>query len=103
MLNFTMTFKPAEKEIGIFFNNNAAITSMYKLQKSSVKDVNLAVYKTKVVGMTFNTTKVTNYKTISDFFVDKLHVKEDDADIIMQQIVKLSGTVNVQEISDTIH
>ena len=101
-MSFILRFDAKATELGIFFNDTAALKSRYTLKKSKVKGIQLAIYKNKTVGMVFNARKTTDYKVLSNFFVNHLQIDEDATDDIMNQMIGFTCHHN-QEISDTMH
>jgi hypothetical protein len=97
-----MKFDFENKKLGIFFSERAVKNSRYTLKKSKTKNISLAVYKDKIVGMELDALKVTNYKTISNFLTKQLHLGAREAESIMDQIVGLSGHSRF-ELSGTLH
>jgi hypothetical protein len=101
-MNYILRFDAKATKLGIFFNDTAALKSKFSLTKSKVKDISLAVYKNKIVGMEFNSTKVTDYEVISGFLIDHLKIREEETEAILSQIIGLSVR-HTDEISDTLH
>jgi hypothetical protein len=102
-MSLIISFHAKNTELGIFFNNKAALSANYTLQNSKTKNIKLAVNKThRIVGIVFDTRKCTSYQIISDFLVKKLKLDEEETEEIMNYIVSLKVQSH-SELSETLH
>ena len=102
MSYYIMKFDMKETKLGIFFNESVAVNEKYSFKKSKTKNIELAIYKDKVVGMQLNTRKVVDYNKITNFLTRELKITKHETDAIMSEIVGLS-VFPKHKLSDTIH
>jgi hypothetical protein len=97
-----MKFDMKETKLGIFFNERVAVNEKYTFKKSKTKNIELAIYKDRIIGMQLDTRKVVDYNKITNFLTKEMKIDKDETDAIMSEIVGLS-VFPKRKLSDTIH
>jgi hypothetical protein len=95
-------FDSSKKEMAVFFNGQAFHTGKFKISDSKIKHIRYAKSRQHNVGFIFDSSKVTDYRTLSDFMTNDLKLSQARTERVMNHIIGFSCS-NYYQDTDTLH